>query len=82
MSEVVINQDHVVGSPLRCSHLKQLGGGWEIFLAISPEASLISSFSLLQPWNLKESCGLFLKQKQPWTPKSPELRTSPPIIQV
>lgn len=26
MSEVVINQDHVVGSPLRCSQLKKLGG--------------------------------------------------------
>ena len=27
MSEVAINQDHVVGSPLRCSLLKKLVGG-------------------------------------------------------
>lgn len=46
MSEVTINQDHVARLPLEMLRVKEIGG-WETYLAISPEASLTSPFSLL-----------------------------------
>lgn len=81
MSEVVLNQDHVVSSPRRSSQFKKSGSG-EHFWQSAWSFSYIPFLFGLQPPNLRESYGLFLKQKQPWSPVSQGSRASLPIIQV